>query len=162
MHEFTYQAMVYDLLEIKKDIYKYHTCAPLRSRSNFRRYVFENNARQEQTKEVMLGEADQLWPVLRHRHIADTINFVIENFNEFVRSNKAAAVQKKKDVSSLKEMGDAMRAMPQYQEMLNKYSLHIHMANQCMKVFKHRKLDLIGNLEQVLPVATSSLRRRDD
>ncbi len=46
---------------------------------------------------------------------------MITNFNEFVRTNQAIAMQKKsKDVVTLKEMGDAMKAMPQYQEMLNK------------------------------------------
>jgi len=103
----------------------------------------------KQKKSVLLGEIDQLWPVLRHKHIADTINYVIENFNEFIRTNKAVQLQtKKKEVTSLKEMGDAMKAMPQFQELLNKYSLHIHMAGQCMKVFKHKQLDVLGLLEQ--------------
>jgi len=134
LHEFTYQAMVYDLLEVTKDVYK---------------YVYQNNANQEAEKSVLLGEIDQLWPVLRHRHIADTITYVIDSFNEFVRTNKAVQLQtKKKEVTSLKEMGDAMKAMPQFQELLNKYSLHIHMAGQCMKVFKHKQLDVLGLLEQ--------------
>jgi len=134
VHEFTYQAMIYDLLEVSKDVYK---------------YIFQNNAGAEQEKSVLLGEVDQLWPVLRHKHIADTIAFVIDNFNEFVRTNKAVQLQtKKKEVQSLKEMGEAMKAMPQYQELLNKYSLHIHMAGQCMKVFKHKQLDVLGLLEQ--------------
>jgi len=45
-------------------------------------------------------------------------------------------------------MSDAMRSMPQYQEMLDKYSLHIHMANQCMAIFQTRNLTKIAGLEQ--------------
>jgi len=73
--------MVYDLLEVTKDVYK---------------YVYQNNANQEAEKSVLLGEIDQLWPVLRHRHIADTITYVIDSFNEFVRTNKAVQLQTKK------------------------------------------------------------------
>jgi syntaxin-binding protein 1 len=90
-------------------------------------------------------------------HIADTIQFVISNFNEFVKTNEAVAMQKKsKEVVTLKEMGDAMKAMPHYQEMLTKYSLHIHMANQCMKVYKHKRLEELGNAEQDIATGLNS------
>lgn len=88
------------------------------------RYVYTNNAGEEHEKEVLIGETDQLWPIVRHwcvetdaqtttrtfasvyhtrtrcthslpRHIADTIKYVIENFNEFVRTNKAAEMKNK-------------------------------------------------------------------
>lgn len=96
LHEFTYQAMCYDLLEIKKDVYrcvavsKYiMTADPTNS------YVYTNNAGEEHEKEVLIGETDQLWPIVRHWHIADTIQYVISNFNEFVRTNKAAEMKTK-------------------------------------------------------------------
>jgi hypothetical protein len=137
LHEFTYQAMVYDLLDVKNDVYS---------------YVYTNNANQELERKVLVGDhADLLWPDLRHRHIAETIKYVLANFNDFQRTNKAAGLQSKsKDVTSLKEMGEAMKAMPQYQEMLNKYSLHIHMASECMKMFKHKALERVGMAEQDL------------
>lgn len=132
LHEFTYQAMVYDLLEIENDIYKYN-------------YTSNSGA---QKKDVILGEADVLWPSLRHMHIADAINTVIDNFNDFLKSNKATKLTNGKQIESLKDMGEAMRAMPQYTEMLSKYSLHIHMANAAMEVFNKRRLETIAHLEQ--------------
>ena len=53
-------------------------------------------------------------------HIADTINWILDNFNEFVKENKATKLYKKEKVNDLREMSEAMRSMPQYQEMLNK------------------------------------------
>jgi len=73
---------------------------------------------------------------------------VIDNFNDFLKTNKATKLTNGKQIDSLKDMGEAMRAMPQYTEMLSKYSLHIHMANACMDVFNHRRIESIAHLEQ--------------
>jgi len=81
-------------------------------------------------------------------HIADTIEWILEKFEEFVRENKASKLYSGKKVSTLAEMSEAMKAMPQYQEMLGKYSLHINMANECMKVFQQRDLKKVAGLEQ--------------
>eukprot|EP00164_Ancoracysta_twista_P001220 GFYU01001599.1.p1 GENE.GFYU01001599.1~~GFYU01001599.1.p1 ORF type:complete len:657 (-),score=150.51 GFYU01001599.1:79-2049(-) len=132
LHEFTYQAMVHDLLKVDGERYKF-------------KYV--NNANQEEEKEVLLNEYDQLWPTLRHMHIQECINYVLNTFNEFIESNKTAQLNKKQ-VNDLTEMRDAVAAMPQYKEMLSKYSLHISMTQECMKRFKDEELDSVAMLEQ--------------
>lgn len=124
--------MCYDLLEIKKDVYRYVQEKKKRKRETlilpliiaYFSYVYTNNAGEEHEKEVLIGETDQLWPIVRHKHIAETINYVINNFNEFVRTNKAAELKNKpKEVVELKEMSEVMRTMPQFQELLNKVIL---------------------------------------
>uniref|UniRef100_A0A8C6V000 Syntaxin binding protein 3 n=1 Tax=Neogobius melanostomus TaxID=47308 RepID=A0A8C6V000_9GOBI len=52
LHELTYQAMAYDLIEINEDTYKYKA----------------NNGAE---KQALLNENDMLWVKLRHRHIAE-------------------------------------------------------------------------------------------
>eukprot|EP01118_Nematostelium_gracile_P005166 TRINITY_DN1623_c0_g1_i1.p1 TRINITY_DN1623_c0_g1~~TRINITY_DN1623_c0_g1_i1.p1 ORF type:complete len:614 (+),score=162.97 TRINITY_DN1623_c0_g1_i1:125-1966(+) len=132
LHEFTYQAMIYDLLPIDKDRFKFNTTT---------------NDGNSKEREVLLSESDPLWPSLRHQHIADTMNAIMGGFNDFMKENKVTKL-KSGEVSSLKEMSEAMRSMPQYKETLDKYSLHINLASAAMKVFEDTKLKPIGFTEQ--------------
>ena len=51
-------------------------------------------------------------------HIAEACDVVIQEFNEFLKQNKSIqAIDNKEKVQSLRQMTEALRAMPQYQEM---------------------------------------------
>lgn len=144
LHEFTYQAMAYDLLnvDLDKHYYKYNTLTTGGANKDV---------------EVILDEHDLLWPTLRHMHIADTIEWILGAFDEFLKENKASQFyQGKTEVNSLEEMSAAMKAMPQYQEMLGKYSLHINLSDQCMKVFNKKNLVKVAGLEQDMSTGEDS------
>lgn len=78
------------------------------------------NSGEKREKEVLLSELDPLWPTLRHMHIADTMNWIIDNFNTFIRENQQSTKLRSEKVESLKEMSAAIRGLPQFQEMLGK------------------------------------------
>jgi hypothetical protein len=130
--EFTYQAMAYHFLTFKNGVFKFKYGAT--------------------EKEVVLDDRDQLWPLLRHMHVADAIKWIIENFNAFLAANKATQMAKSgaKNISTLKEMREAMQAMPQYFELLSKYALHLAVAGDCMNAFNKRQMLRIAGLEQDL------------
>jgi hypothetical protein len=144
LHEFTYQAMIYDLCEIENECtYK---------------YSYSNGGKQI-TKEVLLDEYDFLWPKLRHMHIADCINKVIDDFNAFLKTNKAVnlkSASSKKGVASLREMTAAMKELPQFQDTFAKYSLHIRLAGECMEKYKGQDLQRIAMAEQDLATGVSA------
>jgi len=132
LSEFTYQAMAQHLLPIYRD-----------------HYTFTYN---RQKKQAVLDDCDDLWPKLRHMHIADCIPQLVETFNSFMKANKAgkAAVEGMKSVSGLKDMAAVVRAMPEYFELLNKYVTHMTIMGDCMAACKSHQIMEMGAIEQDL------------
>ena len=130
--EFTYQAMAEHLLPIRRDHYTYTYSG--------------------QKKQVVLDDCDDMWPKLRHQHIADCIMQLLSDFNQFMKANKAgqAALEGTKSVGSLKDMAAIVRAMPQYFELLNKYITHMTIAGDCMAQYNKRRLAEMAAIEQDL------------
>lgn len=75
LHEFTYQAMVHDLL-------------PLRDGDKVLYKTIINEGRPDQEeKEVELGEKDKLWVENRHLHMKDLLEKLVQDFNKFRAEN---------------------------------------------------------------------------
>eukprot|EP01027_Heterolobosea_sp_BB2_P007880 GEZU01011698.1.p1 GENE.GEZU01011698.1~~GEZU01011698.1.p1 ORF type:complete len:640 (-),score=194.46 GEZU01011698.1:182-2101(-) len=136
LHEFTYQAMVYDLLDIEEGgIYTHETV---------------DGRGEPKQKKVMLDENDELWVQHRHSHISDTSQAIAKDFKEFVNTNKGAKLSKggkDKDIQ-IKDLAEAVKDMPQYQAMIAKYSLHISMTQKCMDIFRKHNLVRLAGQEQ--------------
>ena len=71
LHEFTYQAMIYDLLTLDGNQYTYKS--------------------DEGVQKVVLDESDPIWTQIRHQHFADASNYILDSFKTFLENNKAAA-----------------------------------------------------------------------
>ncbi|KAI7816153.1 Sec1-like protein [Gamsiella multidivaricata] len=135
VHEFTYQAMANDLLPIE-DGTKYT-------------YDIEGSNGQTEQVSVVIDESDQVFMDIRHAHIVETASTLTSKFNKFVEENESLRGDKDK-VASLRNMKDQLANLPQFQDMKAKYSTHIHMAQQCMKIFEEWKINEVGLIEQQL------------
>ena len=75
IHEFTYQAMALDLLDIKDgDKLTY-------------RNIIKKGLPDEEEREVELGEKDKIWVANRHMHMKDLLGKIVEDFKKFRAEN---------------------------------------------------------------------------
>jgi syntaxin-binding protein 1 len=137
VHEFTYQAMAHDLLPIK-DVEK----------PTFHMKINEGTPEEEE-KDMELHDKDKVWVENRHRHMKDTIDKLMDDFNKFISQNPNFT-NGNQDTTSINAIKDMMAGLPQFQEMKEAYSLHLTMTQQCMDQFEHHKLPDLASVEQTL------------
>ncbi|KAL2902271.1 SNARE-interacting protein KEULE [Bienertia sinuspersici] len=139
IHEWTYDAMCRDLLEMEGNKYVHE--------------VPSKNGGPPEKKEVLLEEHDPIWFELRHLHIADASERLHEKMTNFVTKNKAAQIHNSSRDSgelSTRELQRMVQALPQYSEQIEKLSLHVEIAGKINRIIRDQGLKEIGQLEQDL------------
>jgi syntaxin-binding protein 1 len=144
IHEWTYEAMAYDLL-------------PIRNGSVYR-YDVQTNAGGSEARDAILGERDPMWTELRHLHLAEASLRLNRTLEGFSANNRAAQMRggQKREVST-RDLKKMVQAMPQYRDQLQRLSLHIDIASKINEAVRARALKAAGEVEQdlVLGDATS-------
>lgn len=139
LHEFTYQAMAHDLLPIQDQE---------DGKVTFHMTINEKSGSVEE-KDMELMEKDTVWVNNRHRHMKDTIDKLMSDFQKFIAQNPNFA-GKDPNATSLNDIRDMLAGLPQFQEMKQAYSLHLTMAQEAMNIFQKYKLADLGSVEQTL------------
>lgn len=135
IHEWSYDAMCHDLLELEGNKYSYEIM---------------NGAKKER-KEVLLEEHDPIWVELRDLFIADASLRLSDKMAMFTNKNKAAQLQlgaREGQELSTRDMQKLVQALPQYRDQIDKLSVHIHIATLLHHKIRQDGLKDIGNLEQ--------------
>lgn len=137
LHEFTYQAAVYDLLPIKNwQVYKY----------------MENIMGQEQPNEGKVSEKDPEWVALRHTHMERATVTLGAKLEKLKKDNPHLAdASKQAKISDLKDM---MLNLPMFNETRARYTFHVAMASGCMDEINRRNLIDLAMLEQICATGT--------
>ncbi|KAK2488485.1 hypothetical protein MC885_012579 [Smutsia gigantea] len=112
LHERLFQPMAYDLLDIEQDTYWYEPTV----------------LSEAPEKAMLLDEDDDLWLELWHMYIADVSKGVTELLKTFCETKRLTT-----DKANMEDLSHILEKMPQNQKELNKYSMHLNVAEDCMK-----------------------------
>lgn len=139
MHDFTYQSMVHDLLSMDGDRITYQAESAA-------------DPNHTEAKDVLLDERDNIWVELRGKHIAAVIETLSERIREIMNSSTGSTLGNKSSSGnlSLSQMAAALKALPEYREVMSKLSQHMHLAHECMDVFRKESLMELSEFEQTL------------
>ncbi|RWA10762.1 hypothetical protein EKO27_g4345 [Xylaria grammica] len=147
IHEFTYQAMAHDLLPIKDgDKTTFHM-------------TFNEGTPEAEEKDIELTDKDKVWVENRHKHMKDTIDKLMGDFQKFLDQNPHFT-NSNSDTTSINAIKDMMAGLPQFTEMKEAYSLHITMAQECMNIFQHQKLADMSAIEQSMATGLDEDNRK--
>ena len=136
MHEYTYQAMANDLLDVNEGVITYKTTT---------------NKGTEQEKQGLLNENDEFWLELRHSHIAKVIEVIKDRMNDIIQNNSGAALAKKSGADlDITTMAAAVKKLPEYTQTMTKLGQHVAIAQQCMDAFSKQGLMDLSVIEQTI------------
>ncbi|XP_076010629.1 syntaxin-binding protein 3 [Genypterus blacodes] len=127
LHELTYQAMACDLIDIESDTYAY-------------------KSKDGSEKQALLNEEDMLWVKLRHKHIAEVTELIPKLVKEISASKKQP--DGKTTISGLAQL---MKKMPAFRKQLAEKTIHLQLAEDCMKHFSNN-VEKLCKAEQDLAV----------
>ena len=146
LHEFTYQAMSHDLLPIRE---------AQDGKITYRTTINEGLPTQED-KDIAITESDKIWTENRHRHMKDTIDKLMADFQRFIKANPNFTKDSEGGANSLNAIKDMLAGLPEFQSMKEAYALHLGMAQESMNRFQQWKLADLGSVEQVRQARPSS------
>lgn len=162
IHEFSYQALALDVLEGAKgdsgvkwplglDTGRIGDDDGMSVLPSFT-YKSVTGKGDEEVKHSVLADHDDLWIKYRHAHVKDVSEATTKELREFSKSHNLAIIQKGEAGrrNSDADPMELLRGLPEYQEILAKYSLHIELSKECFDVIERQKLMEIGRVEQEL------------
>ncbi|EAN30843.1 Sec1 family protein [Theileria parva strain Muguga] len=169
IHEFTYQALVYDLLNIPYSTVRGQgncfqgTNSPLDSQrsqnsndnttdttgervDNCYEFKVVGSDRVERRVALLDAELDVLWAKYRHMHIQEVNTLVLSEIDKF----------KKTPGGKAQSMLEQMRNLPNLQYLIEKYWAHLNLTNECFNQVQKRDLIRLSELEQTIATSLDS------
>lgn len=144
-HDFTYQAMVLDLLDEVADKYPVFI------------HKFKTQDDEEMEKEVLLDESDPVWRTMAHMHIENGRQWVASTTREFVESSKGKdKIDKARSEKGVKAIAELVKNVPKYQKLYSKFSIHISLTKRCMDSFNRNGLEKVCEAEQAIATGANT------
>ncbi|KAI4094057.1 MAG: hypothetical protein Q9206_004386 [Seirophora lacunosa] len=133
LHEFTYQAMVHDLLPLTEGDKVFYKASINQSQPG---------------KDQEISEKDGIWVKYRHLHMKDLLEQLVQDFDAFKAQNPQFADSE--GPATINGIKDMLAGLPKFQEGKEAYSLHLTMTQDAMNVFQEQRLADVASVEQSL------------
>jgi len=149
LHEFTYGAMCYDLLDVDVE------------NASFTRQITTSTNEKRESTAILDAAKDSIWAQFRNQHIDVVRKDLVKAYKEFIEAHKKTKdFQQRmgklsKGAKGLQELSEVAQSVPHYQDMIGKYSLHISLASALMDELERRYLIKLARVEQDLVMGTS-------
>ncbi|VVC39687.1 Sec1-like protein, partial [Cinara cedri] len=110
-------------------------------------------AENDEPKEVVLDESDELWVKFRHEHIGVVTRNVTSDLKKFIDSNRVSSAVRDSH-STLRDFSKAIKAIPQYKKELSTHCTHLNMVQYCAEKYKDG-MSRLCKVEQELALGTN-------
>jgi len=120
LHDYHYKSMLYEFLGADGEIIEYNE---------------QDKEGKSIKKTAVLNDKDDVWIRYKDQFISEAMLKISGEFDEFVRKNATAQMQKNPDGHmDLSQMLLIAQQIPQYEELLEKYTLHMSLIERIIKV----------------------------
>ena len=119
LRDYHYESLVYELLDVKVD--------------NIVKYPSEDKSGRIVEKKAVLDSRDELWVKYKYQFISEAMTNVAKAFQDFVAQNANTQVKHGGDMN-FSVMSQIAKQLPIYEELLEKYTLHMSLIEKILKV----------------------------
>jgi len=140
MHDYHYESMTYDILDDEEDPPTFNVDAGS--------FMYEFAAgTQTDEKEVFVNDSDELWKRLKHDNIVAAKDKLFAEVKDFAANHATSRLQRgeEQDMALTKA---AIRALPEYQEMLSGYYAHVALCEKNLNQLGSTNLVDVWDVEQ--------------
>jgi syntaxin-binding protein 1 len=143
MHEYSYQALVYDLLPVENNVLKYKS----------------ETGKGSVEKEALLGEQDEVWVELRNSHISQVVETIGARMKDILQNSSGAKLSSSGAKLSVEEMAAAVKQLPEYQQTMSRWGAHTAISSAALSKFIKDNIFPLSKIEQL---ATTGLYDDDE
>lgn len=132
LHDFTFQALAYDLLPIKDGV-KYD-------------YEIEKPDGANETVTGVISDSDAEWVGLRHKHMTEVTELLSQKLEKLRRENPHLADSSTK--ASVRDLQNMVAALPGFMKTRDRFTLIVQMASESMRILEDKGLISLADIEQ--------------
>ena len=131
--EFSYQAMANDLVYLRKQgrVYRYSP----------------SGVKQDEKDADLDDRKDSIWESTRHAHIAEVSDSLSESLRN-IQSKLKGGAQAEETTVSLNNLRKVLADLPDLKQAKELISIHVSMAQDCIKEMEERKIQSLAELGQ--------------